>query len=99
MILDLEYQVSAQEPGEARPEVRMWTAALVSYVNDVKAYHRWLVWPNSPAASDKGQAFRDFKSDDFVLLKNLCLYLDYDAAGVRNAIKNQLAELCEGGLQ
>lgn len=102
-MFDADYYSFSQEVDSlpactASPERNIWAAALHVYIDDIRVYQRWLVWPNASQAGDKGEAWRDFRGNR-AILKRLCgrVELDYDA--VLDGIKKILRDAVAGGMQ
>lgn len=80
------------------PEFDMFCAAFTQYVADLKAHHRWLVWPSASESGDRGAAWRDFRGPG-VQFEYLCDMTGMDSDAARTAIKAQLVAMCQGGMQ
>lgn len=73
------------------PEHNVWAAAVLTYVDDIRAHHKWLVWPSAPQAGDYGEAWRDFKDPDCPMLHRMCAHIGYDADVLRNGLRDMLS--------
>ncbi len=94
--IQLEYE---GEQAAHNPQFDMFCDAFRLYVTDLKAHQRWLVWPNTAEADDKGDAWRDFRSPAQKQFNYLCDMTGMDAAAACSALKAQLRAACEGGVQ
>lgn len=75
------------------PEHNVWAAAVLTYVDDIRAHHKWLVWPSAPRAGDRGEAWRDFKNPDCPMLHRMCAHIGYDAIVLRDGVRDMLSRM------
>jgi hypothetical protein len=75
---------------EVLPEVKLWRAALKLYVTDLLDHQKGLTKGTERYSADRGQAWRDFKSEDRPMLSNLCDRTGFDIDYTVRKINEQM---------